>query len=422
MRVLWFANSPSLAKEKLNQVTVGGGWIESIQEQMEKRPDISLAISFYAWKKTESFVYNKTEYFPLQVSNPKSRFKRYITRMQHRIEDEETELKKFLDVIAKFKPDIIHIFGTEFPFGLIAGKSAVPVLIWIQGNITVYNEKRFSGITHEEVKKYSSLKNKIRGFGLYHSSAKMKKIAIREQKIFEQCQYFLGRTEWDRRITKILAPQAKYFHCEELLRSHFYNSCFVPTFSKGREFRLVSVLNADIYKGFETIFQTMRLLKKHYSGFKIQWGIVGIDGSEEVVKIVERRMKINAGELNITFNGKLKSDALVSRLGQSDLFVHPSHIENSPNSLCEAMIYGMPIICTNVGGVSSLIENNKEGVLLQDGDPFALAGAIIEVNENYDVYLNYGIEARKRAIIRHNPNATVENLINIYSTIKNEHS
>ena len=45
----------------------------------------------------------------------------------------------------------------------------------------------------------------------------------------------------------------------------------------------------------------------------------------------------------------------------------PSVNENSPNSLAEAMVSGMPIIAYNVGGISSMFENGKSGILVEAG-------------------------------------------------------
>lgn len=416
MRVLWFTNSPSLAKEKLNQVSYGGGWMESLQEKLQGHPEVELALSFYSNNQKEPFIYNNCQYFPIPFDEVKGRVNKIIHRITHKIEDEENETKKILSVIEQFNPDIIHIFGTEKTFGLIANKSKVPVLIWLQGIITVYNTKWHSGVTDGEIKKYITFRNRFLGFGVYHAYPKMLKVAKREQKIFDRCKYFLGRTDWDRRITKILAPEAEYFHCEEMLRPPFYNSQFKA--KKEDEFNIISVLNPDIYKGFETAFQTMALLRMRYPHYNIKWRIVGVNGSEEIIRIIEKKVGCDPKKLNIEYAGKLKSDALIPLLLNSDLFIHPSHIENSPNSICEAMILGMPIICTCAGGVSSLLENNKEGIIIQDGDQFSLAGAIVETIENYDRALVFGQEARKRALIRHNPENIINTLLNIYKKVK----
>lgn len=418
MKILWFTNTPSLAKETLNQITFGGGWMESLQEKLQIHPGIELGVSFYTQKPAPYFVQNNTHYFPLKKTEIKNRVFRFIARITHKIENENIELKKYLEVIEKFKPDIIQVFGTERPFGLIAERTNIPVIIWIQGNLNSCNLKWFAGLTQNQVRKNSSFKNKIKGFGLYHTFPLMQKMITREKKIFAHSKYFIGRTDFDRRLTRIFAPNAKYFHCEEMLRSHFYNYKFIANRSSFEEFNIISVLNPDIYKGFETIFQTMALLKSNFLKSRIKWQIVGIQGNEEIIRLVEKNLGYKAEDINIEYSGKLKSDSLVSKMLKSDLFIHPSHIENSPNSICEAMILGMPIICTYVGGVSSIIENKKEGIIVQDGDHFSLSGAIIEVIEDYQKSVQYGTQARERAIKRHDPDQIIKTLFNIYKEIR----
>ena len=78
------------------------------------------------------------------------------------------------------------------------------------------------------------------------------------------------------------------------------------------------------------------------------------------------------------------------------IYIAISHIENSPNSLCEALILGAPCIATNAGGTSSLIEDGNNGILIQDGDAYSMAGAIIELTENYNIAIDYGNSARKK--------------------------
>ena len=120
---------------------------------------------------------------------------------------------------------------------------------------------------------------------------------------------------------------------------------------------------------------------------------------------------------NVIFVGNLNEKELVDNLLASHVYVMPSHIENSPNNLCEAMILGLPCIASDVGGTSTLMENKKEGLLIQDGDPWLLAGTIVEMKNNYDQAIAYGKNARIRALKRHNPDKIIENLLNIYRVI-----
>jgi len=50
-------------------------------------------------------------------------------------------------------------------------------------------------------------------------------------------------------------------------------------------------------------------------------------------------------------------------MSKSFCLLHPSYIDNSPNSVCEAQVFGLPVVASNVGGVSSLIENEETGLL-----------------------------------------------------------
>ncbi len=119
--------------------------------------------------------------------------------------------------------------------------------------------------------------------------------------------------------------------------------------------------------------------------------------------------------------GKLSEQDMIDNLLKSNLFVMTSHIENSPNNLCEAMILGMPCIATYAGGTGSLLDDGIEGVLIQDGDPWAMAGAILELNEDIQKALAMGDNARKRALQRHDKDRISNELVGIYSNILSIH-
>ena len=96
---------------------------------------------------------------------------------------------------------------------------------------------------------------------------------------------------------------------------------------------------------------------------------------DEISYLVERKYKTRFTDYNIELLGPLLENELINELLTADLFVHASHIENSPNSVCEAMLLGMPVIATYAGGTPSILSDKNEGLLVQDGDPYALAGS-----------------------------------------------
>ena len=95
----------------------------------------------------------------------------------------------------------------------------------------------------------------------------------------------------------------------------------------------------------------------------------------------------------------------------------PSHIENSPNSLCEAMLLGMPCIATFAGGTGSMIKDRETGLVVQDGDPWALAGAVIELIENESMIKKISTNARNIALKRHNIKEVKNQVIGAYQEI-----
>jgi glycosyltransferase involved in cell wall biosynthesis len=255
--------------------------------------------------------------------------------------------------------------------------------------------------------------------GYWADYIRYKRLAKREVEIFRITKYFSGRTDWDRRIIKLMSQSSIYYHCEEMLRPSFYiNQWCLP--EKSDTIRLISVINPNMYKGIETILETAKLLKT-YSNRQVFWIIAGVAKESPLVKIFNRKTKINAQSVNVEFLGPVQEASLVKKMLDSDIFIHASHIDNSPNSLCEAMVLGMPIISTNVGGIQSLLTDSKEGILVQDGEAFGLAGAIIELINSPAKRTAYGDAARQRAVERHDPIKIVNQQLFIYQDILNNH-
>ena len=88
----------------------------------------------------------------------------------------------------------------------------VPVVIWIQGNLSAISLKWYSDFTRQEVDRYTPLSTKLKGNSWHHKYREAQAIAAREQEIFKHCKYFMGRTAWDRRITMTQSNDAQYFH------------------------------------------------------------------------------------------------------------------------------------------------------------------------------------------------------------------
>jgi glycosyltransferase involved in cell wall biosynthesis len=415
MKVLWFSNTPSLAAEILHDKGNLGGWIVSLEKELVKVKGITLAVAFpFGYEEKKQFKIADTSYYSFPYTPVKAGVSGVISRWKHEIEHPDI-IGNFLNIVEHFKPDIIHIFGTENSYGLIIDKVSVPVIIQIQGNLSVYEKKWFSGLNRCSILRQSNLNMLIRAFGIWHEFFLFQKRAKRERELMSKCSYFIGRTDWDRRITSVLSPKRKYFHCDELLRTEFYKT---ERWTKPNQSKiiLVSTLSSLIYKGMEAILEAAGILvSKKLLDF--EWQVVGLSGKEEAIRIIERTYNRKFIDTGIRFIGNLSPDALMKALLQADCYIHPSHIENSPNSVCEAMLLGVPVIATYAGGTSSLITNGIEGLLVQDGDPYSLAGAIYELCNDDNLKMSLSVNASKRAEERHDPVRVIKDLLSIYNTV-----
>lgn len=417
MKVLWFSNCKITGKSK----DIGCSWIGSLESEISKISDIELGITFNT-KDPDStkFIIRNTTYFPVKIDPIKSNFRRFYTRIMHKMEDENL-LEQYSEIIDHFKPDVIHIFGTESDYGLIVSRTNVPCVIHIQGNLILNDIKWFIALNPIDMLKYSKKWLLIKGHGLLHDYFVNKKAADREKKIFRECKNFMGRTDWDRRISSVLSPGSRYFHCDEIIRPAFYQNEWHPK-TTDSDYVIVSTIRNNVYKGLETIMECKMILNQAFPEYNIVWKIAGLLEEYEIAYLVERKFKTKFKDNGIQLLGPVQENELVDLLLSADLYVHPSHMENSPNSVCEAMLLGMPVITTVTGGTPNLLTDKKEGLLIQDGDPYSLAGSILELVRKREFGNELGANARVRAMKRHDPGRIVDDLLKIYSEIllKNE--
>jgi glycosyltransferase involved in cell wall biosynthesis len=419
MRVLWFANTPGLSAGYLKISLAAGGWISALQQAVEAVPACQLGFVFYAEQAMAPFEYGKTWYYPVQPLGS-GRRKRLMNRIAGRAEAGEN-LPAFLRAVEQFKPDIIHVHGTEFPFGLILREvRKVPVVISIQGNLTVYREKYFAGLSLPGL-----WRGWRSGYPFYSADYKIWRRRMEvEQEILRRARFVFGRTDWDRRIARVLAPDAEYFHVDEVIRPGFYGLEWSA--HRGEEGRgagarrevpvFFTTSSPSIYKGFETIIDTARMLVGN--GIAFEWRVGGLKSDDPLVRLTlaERRVD-DLAALNIRLLGTLSEAAVADQLLMSDAYIQVSHIENSPNSVCEAMLAGVPVIASFAGGTGSLLKDGVHGVLVQDGDPYVLAGAMREVIGQPEKYAAMAAEGRRAARRRHDPATIVTVMLERYREI-----
>ena len=418
--ILWFSLSPcgSLRRSGLKRVIQG--WMISLEDEVKKHNDIKLHVAYFSETENESFEFDGVTYHPIFFPKIKNPVARILYRKRAISYSDDKMLPVMLKVVDEVKPDLIHIHGTEERFGLIQDYvKNIPVVFSIQGLLAPISEKFYSGFPNKDVYRFESWNDKLRFVSYRNDFKYFVDRGKRECGYLKKAKYIFGRTAWDEYITGLLNHQRKYYVVDEIMRSPFYNKQWrKENFSKA-PFKIVSTISGGIYKGYETVLRSAALLKQ-YSGIDFEWIVAGYDNESKWVKIAEQYTKIKTDDVNVKLLGRIDAEQLSCLLADSDIYVHVSHIENSPNSVCEAMLIGMPIIASFAGGTASLLTTKKEGILVQDGDPYVYAGAISYLYHHFDIAKYYGENARRRAQERHNPERIGKQLLDAYANMSKD--
>lgn len=134
MKVLWFEISVPSRYENDGNPT--GGWQDSLEEIVRSSDEIELAIAFQGFKGMTRKSIEGVEYIPLvpQASYLEKKLKwRY-----NRWAEVNAIIPLAMDCIESVKPDVIHIFGTEWEFGQVAKYTDIPCVIHMQGCLAPY--------------------------------------------------------------------------------------------------------------------------------------------------------------------------------------------------------------------------------------------------------------------------------------------
>lgn len=417
MRVLWFTITSSLFEENKHHYH-GAGWISSLESLIAKRDDVDLGIAFYHADKSEKVIQNETTYYPIKYERKRANPLKAMMDYRKGALDHLGFEDKYVSIINDYKPDIIHVFGTESTYAKIMQLTSIPVVLQTQGLINpivntffAVNQSKWSFYTNP-----SFLMNNIIGTSLPFISRKYGNMAILEADILKKAKYIIGRTKWDRMIVKLYNPKVQYFHVDEVLRSVFYDNKSVERIENKKIFRIVSTLSPTVYKGIDVVLKTAKLLKE-VSDVEFIWEIIGVVKNAKIVKHIERSVSIPHTEVNVDFIGSMNAEQLAYKLRGCDVYVHPSYIDNSPNSICEAQIVGLPVIACNVGGVSTLIENEINGLLVPSNGVFEMVDCLRRLKADSKFAKKLGANGMKSAMKRHDKEKIELSLMEVYLKI-----
>lgn len=429
MKVLWLCNYmiPFIAKSLGQKIIVKEGWLSGLSDRLianQNTDNITLAICFptsenfdMVKEDTSLFIKDKAKNVPYYM------FREDTQHPEHYDASMEESLKA---IIADFEPDIVHIFGTEFPHTLAMVKAfgrPDRTLIGIQGLCSAIADV-YTADLPEDVCKKRTFRDIIKKDGLLEQQQKFVQRGNYEKEALAMAGHITGRTDFDREYTKKLNPQAIYHFMNETLREEFYHD----TWNIDRIERYSIFVSQGNYpiKGLHYVLDILpEIVKEHEETVVYVAGdvITAHDSLKDKIKIsgygkyLLGQIRKSKMEEHVKFVGKLHPDKMCARYLKSHVFLCPSAIENSPNSVGEAMLLGVPTVSADVGGVHNLLDDNRDGILYQPDKPQQMKEAILRIFSDDKLAMVFSSNARVHAAKTHNPEKNYRRLLEIYHEI-----
>lgn len=341
-------------------------------------------------------------------------------------EYDQTMEGRFQEIIRDFKPDMVHIFGTEFPHTLAMVKAfgkPERILIGIQG-LCYASAGAYMANLPEKVVNRKTFRDRIKKDSILQQQEKFRIRGEHEKEALRHTRNITGRTKFDKTETEKINPDAKYFHMNETMRSPFYTGNW-----EGEKCIPHSIfLSQGDYplKGFHYILQAMPRILESYPDAKIYVAgnsIINNKTMKDKIKISSygkyllELIKRAHLEEHVRMLGRLTAEEMKEQFIKSSLYLCPSALENSPNSLGEAMLLGVPAVAADTGGIPSLMEHEKEGLLYEAGNVEQLAAAVIRIWREPEETKKRAKAARKRAFVTHDGESNYQRLLEIYREI-----
>lgn len=413
MTVFWLLNflPPPMARALDLPVQASGSWVMALQQALEEQP-VRLILCAYspAVSETQRREIGGVVYLALPAAGGKEALQAALAAEQ---------------------PDLLQIFGTENDHAVWALENFAPqkTLLYIQGLAGPCGEHMADGLPPRFLRRQrmkERLAARTGGATVRQLREGLLEKGEAEKTVFALARNVLGRTEWDKAFTASVNPQARYYKLNEILRAPFYSGGWQrDPLRRPRIF--VSQGNTPL-KGLHRVIEALPAIAARYPDVQVDVAGWPPPRKGALLQPVMNWLAEYPGYLDqlarrlgvadrIRYTGVLNAEAMKTCFLQSSVFLLPSSLENSPNSLGEAMLLGMPCAAANVGGVPSMMEDKKEGLLFDPARPDQMTQAVLALLDDPAGAEAMGKAARARAMADHDPKAIAAAQMALYNQL-----
>lgn len=418
MKVVFFAGTAVAGLKSIGYKSAesfGGGWSEALFDKLKKCEYVEAHYVFLSniVKKISSTYFDGAYYHIIPD----------FSRSELKLSNKTIALMS--ETIGKIDPDIVHIWGTERQKTLemirIVGKEKS--IVSITGIISKCGYHYLGNINKEKII-IPTINDLLRGRDIFLQKRFFYKCGILETQTLKEAKYVFGRTTWDLACIKQINKNIEYMHLNEALRPVFYSGQW--KYEKCKKYSIFVSQGSYPLKGLHKLFEALPLILKEYPDAHVYVTGPNIVKDDTMIDRIKRttygrylRNLIKKLDIkdNVTFLGLKNDREMYDQYLSANVFVVPSLIENSPNSLGEAMMLGVPCVASYVGGIPDMIRDKEEGFLYPFDEEYMLAYYICKIFGDVDLANSFSKKASQHARETHNMSTILSAMLENYRKI-----
>jgi glycosyltransferase involved in cell wall biosynthesis len=392
--------------------------MNALVEPLTTGSEVELAVvTASADPSSYDFTENNVRYFNIPQNKVLETYQLFRDRRLARYLDQAQRL------IELWKPDVIHVHGSERFFGLVRARrhTDVPTVVSMQCVMSEYAKVVWGVLTWRDVLRNVTFYDLTRNNTPMAAERVMLRQAPLEREIIRGADAIIGRTAWDHAHVQAIDPNVRYFHVDEIMRPEFRaaQAWTVPGLDEAaRRGVIMTTSTQGPLKGLPVLLEAVAILRSW--GHPVRLKVAGVTPAQGrrnglvhyLLKLIERLRIQDA----VQMLGWADAEGLVSHIRASHCFVTPSFVENGCNALSEAQLVGIPCVATHAGGLTTTVRDEETGLLFSRQDSAMLARQIERILTDDTLAARIGANARAHAMPRHDPRKIVADLMDCYHT------
>lgn len=244
--------------------------------------------------------------------------------------------------LKRIQPDLLHAWGSERGASLVASRLNYPYLVSVQGLLTWYRE--------------------LIPYGIYdHFSTEAEEIALRRARVITtECRFASH-------YLRARYPQAEVIQAEHAPNWHFHQVARQPRVEPPR---LVFIGTPGHRKGTDLL---LKALNEMVSEFAFELTIIG--GGADFIRDMTPPLKPDfLGRIRVIPG--LSPEGVAQELSAATILVLPTRADTSPNAVKEAVVAGVPVVASAIGGILDYVEPGLNGLRFEAGNLSALVASL----------------------------------------------